>query len=50
MSHGILNFNFLAPVVCEILWGHKFTQVGHTPPGRPLAEIFLYPKRALHNI
>jgi len=40
ISNGILNFNFLALVVSEILRGPKFTLVGPTPPGRPLAEIF----------
>jgi len=40
MSNGIFNFNILALVLSEILGGPKFTLGGHTPPGRPLAEIF----------
>jgi len=50
MSHGVFNFNFLALLLSEILGGPKFTLGGPTPPGRPLAENFLYPKRVLHNI
>ena len=30
--------------------GPKFTLGGSTPPGHPLAEKFLYPKRVFHNI
>jgi len=47
---GIFNFNFLALLLSELLGGPKFTLCGPTPPGRPLAEKFLYPKRVLHNI
>ena len=50
MSNGVFNFNFLALLLSEILGGPKFTLGGPTPPGRPLAEKFLYPKRVLHNI
>jgi len=50
MSNGVFNFNFLALLLTEILGGPKFTLGGPTPPGRPLAENFFYPKRALHNI
>jgi len=50
MSNGVFNFNFLALLLSEIIGGPKFTLGGHTPPGRPLAEKFLYPKRVLHNI
>jgi len=50
MSNGIFNFNFLALVFSEILGGPKFTPGGPTPPGRPLSEKFLYPKRVIHNI
>jgi len=42
MSNGVFNFNFLALLFSEILGGPKFTLVGPTPPGRPLAEKFLY--------
>ena len=45
MSNGVFNFNFLALLLSEILGGPKFTLGGPTPPGRPLAEKFLYPKR-----
>jgi len=50
MSNGIFNFKFLALLLSEILRGPKFTLVGLTPPGRPLAEKFLYRKRVFHNI
>jgi len=50
MSNGVFNFSFLALLLSEILGGFKFTLGGPTPPGRPLAEKFLYPKRVLHNI
>jgi len=50
MSNGVFNFNFLALLLTEILGGPKFTLGGLTPPGRPLAEKFFYPKRVLHNI
>ena len=40
MSYGIFNFNFLAPLLYEILGGPKFTLGGPTPPGRHLAEKF----------
>ena len=43
MSNGVFNFNFLALLLSEILGGPKFTLVGPTPPGRPLAEKCLYP-------
>ena len=50
MSNGVFNFNFLALLLSEILGGPKFTLGVPTPPGRPLAEKFLYPKRVLNNI
>jgi len=50
MSYGVFNFNFLSLLLSEILGGLKFTVGGPTPPGRPLAENFFYPKRVLHNI
>ena len=50
MSNGVFNVNFLALLLSEILGGHKFTLGGPTPPGRPLAEKFLYSKRVLYNI
>jgi len=50
MSNGIFDFNFLALLLSEILGGPKFTPGGPTPPGRTLAEKFIYPKRVLHNI
>jgi len=50
MSNGIFNFSFLALLLSEILGGLKFTLGGHTPPGRPLAEKFFYPKRVFHNV
>ena len=42
MSNGVFKFNFLALLLSEILGGPKFTLGGHTPPGRSLAEKFLY--------
>ena len=50
MSNGIFNFNYIAFLLSEILGSPKFTLGRPTPPGRPLAEKFLYPKRVLHNI
>jgi len=50
MSNGVFNFNFLALLLSEILGGSKFTLGGPTPPGRPLAEKFFYPKRVFHNV
>jgi len=50
MSNGVFNFNFLALILSEILGGPTFTLGGPTPPGRPLTEKFLYPKRVLYNI
>jgi len=38
MSNGVFNFNFLAPLLSEILGGPKFTLGGNTPPGRYLVE------------
>jgi len=40
MSNGVFNFNFLAPLLSEILGGPKFTLGGPTPHGRPIAEKF----------
>jgi len=39
-SNCVFNFNFLAPVVYEIIGGPKFTLRGPAPPGRPLTETF----------
>jgi len=50
MSNGVFNFKLLALLLSELLGGPKFTLGGPTPPGRPLAEKFFYPKRVLHNI
>ena len=50
MSNRIFNLNFLALVLSQILGGPKFTLGGPMPPGRPLAEKFLYRKRVLYNI
>jgi len=47
---GVFNFNFLTLLLSEILGGPKFTLGGPTPPGRLLADKFLYPKRVLDNI
>jgi len=44
MSNGVFNSNFLDLVFSEILGGPKFTLVGPTSPGRPLAEKFFLPK------
>ena len=49
MSNGVFNFNFLALLLSEILGGPKFILGGSTPPGRPLAEKYFYPKRALRK-
>jgi len=40
MSNGVLNFNFLALLLSEILGGPKFTLGGSTPPGRPYRRNF----------
>jgi len=50
MSNGVFNFNFVALSLSDILGCPKFILEGPTPPGRPLAEKFLYPKRVLHDI
>jgi len=50
MSNGVFNYNFLALLLSETLGGPKFTLGGLMPPGRPLADKFLYPKRVLYNI
>ena len=50
MSNGVFNFNFLALVFSEISGGPIFTLGGFTPPERPLAEKFLYPKRVFRNV
>jgi len=44
------KFNFLALVVSEILGFPKFILGGPAPPGRPVAEKFLYPKREFYHI
>ena len=49
ISNCILNFNFLALVVSEILEGSQI-YTGATHPGRPLAEKFPYAKRVLGNV
>jgi len=48
--NGVYKDNFLAVVVSEILGLPKFTLGGLAPPGRPLAEFVLYPKRVFHHI
>jgi len=35
MSNGVVNFNFLALLLSEILGGPKFTLGGPTPLGAP---------------
>jgi len=50
MANGVFNINFLALSLSDILGSPKFILGGPTPPGRPLAEKFLYPKRVLHDI
>ena len=40
MSNDVINFNFLAIVLSEILGGSQIYTRGPTPPGRPLAENF----------
>jgi len=50
MSNGVFNFYFLALFTFRDIRGPKFTLGGPTPPGRPLAETFVYPKRVLRNI
>jgi len=42
MYNCVFNFNILALVVSELLWGPKFTLGGSVPPVRPLEETFLY--------
>ena len=42
MSNGVFTFNFLPLLLSEILGGSQIYTRGHTPPGRPLAEKFLY--------
>jgi len=44
MSNGVFNFNFLAPLLSEILGGPKFTLGGPTPPGRPAGGESFVPK------
>jgi len=46
----VFNFNILALVVSDILRGSKFTLGGPVPPVRPLAEIFLYPRRVRYYV
>jgi len=50
MSNGVFNFNFLALLHSEILGGFQMYTKVPMPPGRPLAEKFVYPKQVLHNI
>ena len=45
-----LNFRFLSLVVSALLGGPKFTLGDFAPPGRPLVEKFLDPKRVLYSI
>ena len=40
----VINFNFLAPAVSEIIKSLKFTLKGPAPPHRPLAENFDTPQ------
>ena len=48
MAFLISTFYFF--LLSDILGGPKFTLGGRAPPGRPLAEKFLYRKRVFHNI
>ena len=50
MSNGVFNFSFLALLLSEILGESQIYTRGPTPPGRPLSEKFLYPKRVLHKV
>jgi len=50
MSNCVFNLNILALVVTEILGGPKFTLGGPVPPVRPLAEIFLHPRRVRYYV
>jgi len=50
MSNGVFNFYFLALLLFRDIRGFQIYTRGPTPPGRPLAETFLYPKRVLRNI
>jgi len=47
MSKSAFNFSVLALVVSEIIWRSQIYITGGAPSGRPLAEKFLYHKRAL---
>jgi len=46
----VINFNFLALVVSEILRGSQIYTKGAYALLTPLAEKLLYAKRVLHNI
>jgi len=50
MFNGVSNFNFLAPVVSEILGGSQIYTMKAYAPLKPLEEKFLYDKRVLHYI
>ena len=50
ISNVVFNFNFLVLLLSEILGGSQIYSRGPTPPRRPLAENFLYPKRVFHNV
>jgi len=50
MSNCVFNFNILTLVVSEILGGPKFKLGGPVFPLRPLAEIFLYPRRVRYYV
>jgi len=50
MSNGVVNFNFLALLLSEILGGSQIYTRGPYAPWTPLMEKFLYPKRVFHNI
>jgi len=49
MSNSVLNFDFLALVLSEIL-GSEIKIRDPVPPVRPLAEKKLYPTRVLYYI
>jgi len=44
MSNSVVNFNFLALLLSEILGVSQIYTRGPTPPGRRIAEHFFVPK------
>jgi len=49
-SNGVFNFNFVACLLSEKLGAFQIYTRGTTPPGRHLADKYLYSKRVLHNV